>query len=545
MDFNELSQAEDWSPKLKNQIEAKCAFVMSPSSPRNIEKCYSVPSRMYLSLDSTNQKVADFPLSSLAAGILSVLNTNTSTYMTVSELFLGLTENIRTKNTNLSSPQLGRITAAGDVGGEFVFLNKQSKVDTKYTRNYHMLGIGVDNYYGLENLLTPRNDVNYLAETLSKKYGFSVVTLINAEATKRNIERALVSYIPENSNGLSKDDCLLIYLSGHFVDLDGSSKNNYFVPHNGVSNPANNGISLDAFKDYFKKFSVGQILLISDFRFGLYDDLGASFDEKYRNGNADATLKASFAGFVSRIRKDHDLAHKLYEEAYNTGELSAASIRHYAEFMWTSVHNYELADTLFQKACEKADPKHAFIFYRYALFMWEGRKDYDSTEELLQKACNSEYCTTDMIQRLAIFMWTIKEDLDRADELYQQSIDNEPERAALIGNYAQFLFCTQQRAKAIETLKRAKELVHEGEMSLRLELAFYQFCHLPPYSLQPLKDLIDLNIRCYGWLLEKNVHIGVKEGHSHPEFLISVAKVISERENVNSLDSFSIWKKAS
>jgi hypothetical protein len=81
-----------------------------------------------------------------------------------------------------------------------------------------------------------------------------------------------------------------------------------------------------------------------------------------------------------------------------------------------------------------------------------------------------------------------------------------------------------------------------------VEMQFYKFAHSADNdsrkaSLSQIKELLEEGTRSPGWDLSDNVRSAIKDGHPCPEFLSQLAKVISEEEDITSLDRFDTWTK--
>lgn len=79
-----------------------------------------------------------------------------------------------------------------------------------------------------------------------------------------------------------------------------------------------------------------------------------------------------------------------------------------------------------------------------------------------------------------------------------------------------------------------------------LECFFYQYAHAKDensrkLSLAKIKESIKSVVRSPGWNLQGNVNRAIKDGHPHPQFLETLAKVILDEANVKELDNFDVW----
>lgn len=76
---------------------------------------------------------------------------------------------------------------------------------------YHALLIYVEKYQYLNNLKTPKNDVEALAKVLRNRYGFNHIKIVR---NPRNSDE-LIEILDTFQNKLKKEDNLLIYYAGH------------------------------------------------------------------------------------------------------------------------------------------------------------------------------------------------------------------------------------------------------------------------------------------------------------------------------------------
>lgn len=97
---------------------------------------------------------------------------------------------------------------------------------------YYAIVIGNQNYQAVENLQTPRRDVERAARILKEKYGFSVQVLEDAD----DIE--MLKALNDLNPVLKPDDNLLIYYAGHGERLmNGKVQNGYWLPVNADAPP--------------------------------------------------------------------------------------------------------------------------------------------------------------------------------------------------------------------------------------------------------------------------------------------------------------------
>ena len=80
-----------------------------------------------------------------------------------------------------------------------------------------------------------------------------------------------------------------------------------------------------------------------------------------------------------------------------------------------------------------------------------------------------------------------------------------------------------------------------------LEYWFYMYAHSQDekqrdQKLSEIKKLITSGERSFYWNLDDNVNRAIKDGHPEPEFLKTLAKVISDELDAKELDKFDVWK---
>jgi hypothetical protein len=97
---------------------------------------------------------------------------------------------------------------------------------------YYALIIGVQNYELLSPLESPANDARRVAQVLEKKYGFSVVTLVDPDQV------AMMRAVNQLNDVLTEDDNLLIYFAGYGNRLASAThETGYWLPRNAEPAP--------------------------------------------------------------------------------------------------------------------------------------------------------------------------------------------------------------------------------------------------------------------------------------------------------------------
>jgi len=128
--------------------------------------------------------------------------------------------------------------------------------------NYWALLIGIDDYHEAPKLETAVKDVVGVREVLVGRYGFSddrVITLINAQATRTNIEHELYKL-----GQLAKaDDSVFIYYAGH-GQYDQDGRLGWWVPVEGQPRNPGTFITNSSIRDYIDGMKARHVYLVAD-----------------------------------------------------------------------------------------------------------------------------------------------------------------------------------------------------------------------------------------------------------------------------------------
>ncbi len=126
------------------------------------------------------------------------------------------------------------------------------------TLNYHALVIGVGDYAGTgwPQLGTAQADATAMGHVLRSRFGFKVTELIDSEATRGNVLRAL-----DQLKHLSANDALLIYFAGHGF-YDKKMDEGYWIPFGAERSR----MDFPAKEDWLWNSSIGRILAASPAR---------------------------------------------------------------------------------------------------------------------------------------------------------------------------------------------------------------------------------------------------------------------------------------
>ena len=137
-----------------------------------------------------------------------------------------------------------------------------------------------------------------------------------------------------------------------------------------------------------------------------------------------------------------------------------------------------------------------------------------------------------------------QEKFDEAKKFYYLALSNDNDPICL-GNLARLLFVLQENEEGLKAIEKAFSL-QPNNQPLILELHFYRYAHSRDVttrtnSLYQIKLLLLQSIRSKTWNLTFNTAIAIKSGHPEPEFLTNLANVISDNQNITSLNKFSSW----
>lgn len=126
--------------------------------------------------------------------------------------------------------------------------------------NYHAIFIAIDNYNSAmwKPLKNPVNDAKSVEKVLKSKYGFKTVTnLFNEDATRTNI----LDKLDKITNSLSEDDHLLIYYTGHGIEI---GTDGYWVPYEAKSQERYELLSTGEIKNAVGTTKCKHVLILVD-----------------------------------------------------------------------------------------------------------------------------------------------------------------------------------------------------------------------------------------------------------------------------------------
>jgi hypothetical protein len=125
---------------------------------------------------------------------------------------------------------------------------------------YYALVIANQNYDKINDLDTPVNDINVVADLLTNRYGFNVKKVINAN------DIAVMEAINNISDQLTEDDNLLIYYAGHGARLQsGATESGYWLPTNAEASPRDTyWVANEFVTRHLSRFKARRVLVVAD-----------------------------------------------------------------------------------------------------------------------------------------------------------------------------------------------------------------------------------------------------------------------------------------
>lgn len=131
-----------------------------------------------------------------------------------------------------------------------------------YSASYAVV-IGIDNYQHFTKLSGAARDAQAMAGELSRR-GFEVITLVNEEATRRGILRALQVDLPKR---VGPQDRVLIYFAGHGISQgEGAAAMGYLMPVEASPDaPSVDGIDMESLQRVLAtQYKAKHILYVAD-----------------------------------------------------------------------------------------------------------------------------------------------------------------------------------------------------------------------------------------------------------------------------------------
>ncbi|WP_390590766.1 caspase family protein [Simiduia litorea] len=153
-------------------------------------------------------------------------------------------------------------TQNGKVSGHVESIGNTSDVSLKNINfgKFYALVIGVQNYEKINSLETPINDINAIAETLTKRYNFNVTKVINAD------DVGVMEAINNINEKLTENDNLLIFYAGHGARLaSGDVEAGYWLPTNAEAPPRDTyWVANEFVTRHLARFKAKRVLVVAD-----------------------------------------------------------------------------------------------------------------------------------------------------------------------------------------------------------------------------------------------------------------------------------------
>lgn len=311
-----------------------------------------------------------------------------------------------------------------------------------------------------------------------------------------------------------------------------------------------------------------------------YDKAKDYFNEALDLDPSNVDSMCNYAIFLWNIRRNFDKAEEYFKTGMHIEPENIANLGHYAVFLMSARRNYGLAQKYFEAVFERA-PDNPRNLGGYAVLLMNIRRDYDKAEEYFARAVGLDPHDPSNLANYAVFLTNIRANHDGAEQYLEKAFELDPDNEGTIGIYAHFLSNVRSKHKEAEELFKegikadpnnplnlanyAGFLLargrHEEGMSmlhralatavdgvLLLECFFYQYAHdTDPdnrkLALDHIKELTNCGARSPGWSLRENVKRARTDGHENPEFLVTLARVISAEIELEELESYDIWSE--
>ena len=166
-----------------------------------------------------------------------------------------------------SSGNQARVSLSLDVESESRGLIEK----LKWYRNQHAIVVGIDHYKNtnIPALNNAVNDAKVIAEVFNSM-GYSVTTLVNEQATRRNILKA----IQKVRNESEQQDSFVFYFAGHgqAISLEHAERKGYLLPYdttvslesNDIFEYDESAIALNSIRQYSKVMKAKHVALLLD-----------------------------------------------------------------------------------------------------------------------------------------------------------------------------------------------------------------------------------------------------------------------------------------
>jgi Tfp pilus assembly protein PilF len=295
-----------------------------------------------------------------------------------------------------------------------------------------------------------------------------------------------------------------------------------------------------------KKFKDARSVLIEVNKYVRSDKTKAIqiFHEGINKFPDSALLLNNYALFLAYMLNDFDEAEKYFLRSIELEPNSIPFLLSYSIFIRIFRKDYEKVEKYILKALG-IDPNNVFALTCYSTFLRDVLKLYDKSEDYILKALNLEPSNPYILNSYAIFLKEIKKDYDRAGQCYEKALNSKPIIYTILGNYAGLLLARGEYDKGKQLLNKAIE--NADNNMLLIECQFYLYAHdneNMDSSLSKIKELIYSGVRSPDWNLMDNVKRAIEDGHPHPEFLETLAKVISEEADATELEKYDEWTKS-
>ena len=262
-------------------------------------------------------------------------------------------------------------------------------------------------------------------------------------------------------------------------------------------------------------------------------------------GTRDADYLGNYAALLDEVRNDPDRAEAGYEQAIEADPTHANNLTNYACFLANVRHDDDRAQAFFERAIE-ADPTQVNHLGAYAGFLDHNRHDSDRAEECYLRAIEADPANSWCLDRYASFLRFERNDAAGAEGYYKRAVAAERRHAGHFGNYGGLLFSLGRTDEGLRLVAQARDLGAESDPEVAVELAFYEYAHDPDPTrrqagLVELKRMLREGARSPGWDLSDNVEQARRSGHSEPELLAMLARVIAETADISELAAFPAW----
>jgi len=257
---------------------------------------------------------------------------------------------------------------------------------------------------------------------------------------------------------------------------------------------------------------------------------------------------SNYAILLAYHRRDPDGAEEYFRRALEADPSYTKALGGYATFLAEVRGQYDEAEEYYRRAIE-LDPEDADSQGTYAAFLWRIRGQFDDAEEHFLRAISGFGNRPLHLSSFALFLWWVRKDHDNANKYFQKAVADGPYSPVVLGNYAGFLLTRGRPEEGFVYLEKA--IAGAGDnTTLLLECRFYEYAHtheevIRKQALFKVRQLVLSGVRSRYWNLEDNVSTAIEDSHPHPEFLKTLAKIISDEVDAKELDKFGEWKENS